>query len=43
MRSPLPAPAGDTADRPSTDSHALENWLDTLEPFCIDWELIWPM
>ena len=25
------------------DPQAVEAWLDSLEPFAIDWELIWPM
>jgi hypothetical protein len=50
MRNPSPAPATDidTADRPLAGAPndllaAAHLWLDALEPFDIEWELIWPM
>jgi hypothetical protein len=48
MRHPSPIPVPRTADRPfdvARNGHltAPYTWLDTLEPFAIDWELIWPM
>jgi len=46
MRDLSPAVIEDETDRPSDrsrDPRAPRNWLDTLEPFAIDWELIWPM
>ena len=43
-----PASASDTADRTLDGVRkdhlaASHPWLDTLEPFVIEWELIWPM
>jgi hypothetical protein len=47
MKDLSPASTEDTADHPSNrsrkDRHASQTWLDNLEPFAIDWELIWPM
>ena len=50
MRSPLfvRAPNTDTVDCPLDGSQvelpaAVHAWLDSLEPFVIEWELIWPM
>jgi hypothetical protein len=50
MRNPSPAAATDvdTADRPLAGAlndllAAAHLWLDALEPFDIEWELIWPM
>jgi hypothetical protein len=48
MRDPSPVPSTETADRPLDEARkdhltAPYTWLDTLEPFAIDWELIWPM
>jgi len=48
MRNPLPAPAPDTADRTldrvrKDHLAAHHSWLETLEAFAIEWELIWPM
>jgi hypothetical protein len=46
--SPDPRPGIDTAERPIDRAlndllSAAYPWLDALEPFYIDWELIWPM
>jgi hypothetical protein len=46
--SPAPGPGIDSAELPIDRAlddllAAAYRWLDDLEPFCIDWELIWPM
>ena len=50
MRTPPPASTSDTDTSDRAVSGALNDnlaaahpWLDTLEPFAIEWELIWPM
>jgi hypothetical protein len=48
MRNPSPAPAPDTAERAFDRMRKYQldtphTWLDALEPFVIDWELVWPM
>jgi len=48
MRNPSPVPSAERADHPLDEARrdhltAPYTWLDSLEPFAIDWELIWPM
>jgi hypothetical protein len=50
MRTPLPAsapekdPSYDAVGAALNDLLAADHsWLDALEPFAIEWELIWPM
>jgi hypothetical protein len=48
MKNPSLAPSQETADRTPDEARkdqltATYAWFDTLEPFAIEWELIWPM
>jgi len=48
MRNPSHVPAPETADGPLDEARkdqltATYTWFDALQPFAIEWELIWPM